>query len=339
VSDASESAAGRVWRELKRRKRAVFGMWVIGILFVVALASDLVANDKPYYMELDGQSYYPIAIDYGVWLGVRQWPEPLVNQRFATLAERARTAVWPPIPYSATAPDIMGDVFEPPSHAHWLGTDGLGRDVAAGMLHGIRVSLSIGLVVVAIQATIGIALGALAGYYGGWVDLVISRVIELMIAIPTFFLILMVAASFPPSIYLVMAILGLTGWVGIARLIRGEFFKVRAMDYVAAAQGLGASDWRVMFRHVLPNALAPVLVAMSFGVSGAILTESGLSFLGIGVPAHIVTWGSILAIAQSNYQAWWLAVFPGFAIFLTMTAYNLLGDGLRDALDPRDQGT
>jgi peptide/nickel transport system permease protein len=339
VSAASESAASRVWQELLRRKRAVFGMWVIGVLFVIALGADLIANDKPYYMELDGQSYYPIAIDYGVWLGLRQWPEPLVNQRFGPLADRAQSAVWPPIPYSATAPDIMGDVFESPSRAHWLGTDGLGRDVAAGMLHGIRVSLSIGLVVVAIQATIGIALGALAGYYGGWIDLVVSRVIELMIAIPTFFLILIVAASFPPSIYLVMAVLGLTGWVGIARLIRGEFFKVREMDYVAAARGLGASDWRVMFRHVLPNAVAPVLVAMSFGVSGAILTESGLSFLGIGVPAHIVTWGSILAIAQSNYQAWWLAVFPGFAIFLTMTAYNLLGDGLRDALDPRDQGT
>ena len=133
-------------------------------------------------------------------------------------------------------------MFEPPSRAHWLGTDGLGRDVAAGMIHGIRISLSIGLVVVAIQATVGIAFGALAGYYGGLVDLALSRMIELMLAIPTFFLLLVVAATFPPSIYWVMAILGLTGWVGIARFVRGEFLKVRAMDYVAAAQSLGASD-------------------------------------------------------------------------------------------------
>jgi peptide/nickel transport system permease protein len=335
----AEGAWRRIWGELVRRRRGVFGMWVIAALFVLALSADFIANDKPYYLELDGQSYYPIAIDYGVWLGLRQWPEPLVNQRFSALAERADSAFWPPIPYSPTVPNIMGDVFEPPSRAHWLGTDGLGRDVAAGMLHGIRVSLTIGLVVVAIQATIGVAFGALAGYYGGLVDIVLSRLIEVMIAIPTFFLILIVAATFPPSIYLVMVILGVTGWVGIARLIRSEFFKVRAMDYVAAAQSLGASDLRVMLRHVLPNAVAPVLVAMSFGVSGAILTESGLSFLGIGVPAHIVTWGSILAVAQSNYQAWWLAVFPGMAIFVTMTAYNLLGDALRDALDPRDQGT
>ena len=132
-----------------------------------------------------------------------------------------------------------------------------------------------------------------------------------------------------------MVILGLTGWVGIARFVRAEFFKVRAQDFVAAAQGLGSSHARVMLRHILPNAIAPVLVAMSFGVATAILTESGLSFLGIGVPQHLVTWGSILSVARSNTFAWWLAVFPGVAIFITVTAYNLLGDGLRDALDPK----
>ena len=339
MTSSSESAGTRVWRELRRRKRAVFGLWFIGVLGALALAADLIANDKPYYMKLDGHGYFPVAIDYGVWLGLRQWPEALVNQRFAALAQRADTVLWPPIPYSATAPDITGDVFESPSRAHWLGTDGLVRDVAAGMLHGIRISLTIGLVVVAIQASIGIALGGIAGYYGGVVDLALSRLFEMMLGVPTFFLIITVAATLPPSIYMVMAILGLTGWVGIARLIRGEFLRVRAMDYVAAARSLGVSDARIMLRHVLPNAIAPVLVSMSFGVASAILTESGLSFLGIGVPAELVTWGSILSVAQSNITAWWLAVFPGAAIFLTVTAYNLLGDGLRDALDPREQGT
>jgi peptide/nickel transport system permease protein len=336
---ASQTAGARVWRELRRRTRAVFGLYVIVALAVLALFADLIANDKPYYLRVDGQSYFPIAIDYGVWMGLRSWPEPLLNQRFATLAQNAEAAWWPPIPYSPSVPDISGDVFEPPSSAHWLGTDGLGRDVAAGMIHGIRISLTIGLVVVAIQATIGIALGGVAGYYGGVIDLALSRLIELMLAIPTFFLIITVAAVFPPSIYLIMVILGLTGWVGIARLIRSEFLKVRAMDYVAAAEAMGASDARIILRHVLPNAIAPVLVSMSFGVASAVLLESGLSFLGIGVPAHLVTWGSILAVAQSNTTAWWLAVFPGAAIFLTVTAYNLLGDGLRDALDPRQQGT
>ncbi len=339
MTEPAQSAARRVWRELLRRKRAVFGLWVIGGLAALALFADLVANDKPYYLKLDGATHFPMAIELGVKLGLREWPPELVNQRFASLAERAEAAVWAPIPYDATEPDIMGGVFEPPSRAHWLGTDGIGRDVAAGMVHGVRVSLSIGLVVVAIQATIGILFGGLAGYYGGVIDLVLSRVIEVMMGIPTFFLILTVAATFPPSIYLIMAILGLTGWVGIARLIRGEFLKVRAMDYVAAARAIGASDARIMLRHVLPNAIAPVLVAMSFGVASAVLTESGLSFLGIGVPAQIVTWGSILSLAQENITAWWLAVFPGAAIFVTVTAYNLLGDGLRDALDPRERGT
>ena len=333
------SAGGRVWQGIRRQRRAAFGMAVIGVLALLAVFADFIANDKPYYIELEGESYYPVLIDYQVWLGVRQWPSPLANQRFSQLAETAERVLWAPIPYSATVPDISGDVFQPPSRQHWLGTDGLGRDVAAGLVHGIRVSLTIGLVVVAIQASIGVLLGGLAGYYGGLADLALSRLFELMLAIPTFFLIITVAAVFKPSIYLIMVILGLTGWVGIARLIRSEFLRVRAMDYVAAAQVLGASDARIMLRHILPNAIAPVLVSMSFGVASAILTESGLSFLGIGVPAHLVTWGSILAVAQSNTAAWWLAVFPGAAIFVTVTAYNLLGDGLRDALDPRQQGT
>ncbi len=342
MSAAIEPAAGagaRMWSSLRRKRRAVFGMSVIGLLALLAVFADFVANDKPYYIELEGESYFPVLIDYQVWLGLRQWPAKLANQRFSRLAETAERVSWPPIPYSATVPDISGDVFEPPSRTHWLGTDGLGRDVAAGLVHGIRVSLTIGLVVVAIQASIGVLLGGLAGYYGGLADLALSRVFEVMLGIPTFFLIITVAAVFNPSIYLIMVILGLTGWVGIARLIRSEFLRVRAMDYVAAAQVLGASDSRIMARHILPNAIAPVLVSMSFGVASAILTESGLSFLGIGVPAHVVTWGSILAVAQSNTTAWWLAVFPGAAIFLTVTAYNLLGDGLRDALDPRRQGT
>ncbi|MGH0032878.1 MAG: ABC transporter permease [Myxococcota bacterium] len=325
----------RVWAELRATPRAIWGLRIVLVLAAVALCADLIASDKPYYLAIDGQHHFPQARALGVWLGLVDWPAELVNADFRELARAADRALWPPIPYSSTGVDITGDVFEAPSAAHWLGTDALGRDVAAGMVHGTRISLTIGLVVVAIQATIGILLGGLAGFYGGWVDIVLSRLFELMLGIPTFFLIITVAAIFPPSIYTIMVILGLTGWVGIARFIRGEFLKVRAQDYVTAARALGISDGRVMFRHILPNALAPVLVSMAFGVASAILTESGLSFLGIGVPQHLVTWGSILSESRASTFAWWLAVFPGFAIFLTVTAYNLLGDGLRDALDPK----
>jgi peptide/nickel transport system permease protein len=332
---APQSYAARTWAELLGNPRAVWGLRIVVVLAVLALTADFVANDKPYYIELRGEGYFPILIDYGATVGIRKWPEPLLNADFKELAREADRVFWPPIPYSSTGVDIRGEIFEAPSAIHWLGTDRLGRDVAAGMIHGARISLTIGLVVVAIQATIGILLGGLAGYYGGWVDLALSRLFELMLGIPTFFLILTVAAILPPSIYLLMAILGLTGWVGIARIIRSEFLKVRAQEFVAAAQSLGGSDLRVMRVHILPNALAPVLVSMSFGVAGAILAESSLSFLGVGVPQHLVTWGSILAVARANTFAWWLAVFPGAAIFLTVTAYNLLGDGLRDALDPK----
>ncbi len=330
-----ERYAARVWREFRRSRSAYGSLCLVVLLAVVALAADLVANDKPHYMELDGEVYFPTLIDYGVALGLRRWPEPLLNADFRRLAARADAVVWAPIPYSPTRVDIRGEIFAAPGSAHWLGSDRLGRDVAAGMIHGTRISLTIGLVVVALQALIGIALGGLAGYYGGWIDLGISRLIEMMLGIPTFFLLITVAAIFPPSIYLIMVILGLTGWMGIARYVRSEFLKVRVQDFVQSARSLGGSDLRVMLRHILPNALAPVLVAMSFGVASAILAESGLSFLGIGVPAHLVTWGSILSAARANTFAWWLAIFPWAAIFVTVTAYNLLGDGLRDALDPR----
>ncbi len=328
----------RVWQELRRKRSAVVSLWMVLSMGVLALGADFIASDRPYYIELDGEAYFPILIDYGVAVGVRRWPAPLLNADFKRLEDRAERVLWPPIPYSPTRVDLSGETLGVPSAARWLGPDRLGRDVASGMLHGTRISLTIGLVVVAIQALLGIFFGALAGYYGGWVDLVISRFLEMMLGIPTFFLLITVAAIFPPSIYLIMMILGLTGWMGIARYIRSEFLRVREQEYVEAAKSLGASDRRVMLRHILPNALAPVLVAAAFGVATAVLAESSLSFLGIGVPAHLVTWGSILSESRANTFAWWLAVFPGAAIFVTVTSYNLLGDGLRDALDPRAAG-
>jgi peptide/nickel transport system permease protein len=248
----TESYTARVWRELRRNRRAFSGLWIVAVLAVVAVVADFVANDKPYYIEVEGEHYFPVLIDYGVMLGLRTWPEPLLNADYERLAEKATRVWWAPIPYSSTGVDIRGDIFESPSREHWLGTDRLGRDVAAGMIHGARISLTIGIVVVTIQATIGILLGGIAGYYGGWVDLVLSRIFELVLGIPTFFLIITAAAILPPSIYILMAILGFTGWVGIARLIRSEFLKVRAQEFVVAAQGLGGSDARVMLRQVEP---------------------------------------------------------------------------------------
>ncbi len=218
---------------------------------------------------------------------------------------------------------------------HLLGTDDIGRDVLARMIYGTRISLTIGFLAVGIYLSIGIILGALAGYFGGLTDMVISRVIEVILLFPSFFLILTLVAMLGPSIYIIMVVIGLTGWPGIARLIRGEVLKQRSNDYVAAARALGGSHLRVLFRHILPNALAPALVAAPFGVASAIVVEAGLSLLGFGVRLPTPTWGILLRLGSENYNYWWLIVVPSVAIFFTVTVFNLIGSGLRDAMDPR----
>ena len=226
--------------------------------------------------------------------------------------------------------------LQAPSWHYPLGTDQLGRDVMTRIFYGARISLLVGFVAVGIATVIGIFLGALAGYYSGWIDAVIMRFVDIMLCFPTFFLILAVIAFLAPSIWNIMAVIGLTSWMGVARLVRAEFLSLRERDFVQAARALGASDRRVIFRHVLPNALAPVLVSATLGVAGAILTESALSFLGIGVQPPTPSWGNMLiAGKQTLGTAWWLSAFPGLAILITVLGYNLLGEGIRDALDPR----
>jgi peptide/nickel transport system permease protein len=238
-------------------------------------------------------------------------------------------------PIAPNAIDVNA-ILLPPSLEHLFGTDELGRDVFSRMIAGSRVSLEVGLVSAGLSALIGVILGALAGYYGGWVESVIMRFTDMMLCFPTFFLILAVIALLEPSIINIMVVIGLTSWMGVARLVRAEFLTLKEREYVLAARSLGAGDLRIIFRHILPNAMAPVLVAVTLGVAGAILTESGLSFLGLGVQPPAASWGNILNQGKANIEiAWWLSLFPGLAILVTVLGYNLLGEGIRDALDPR----
>jgi len=238
-------------------------------------------------------------------------------------------------PFSPDAIDAY-HVLLPPSGAHWFGTDELGRDVLTRVIFGARVSLKVGFVAVGIAVLIGTAVGLLAGFYGGWLDSLLMRLVDIMLCFPTFFLILAVIAMLEPSIWYIMIIIGLTGWMGVARLVRAEVMSLREREFVMAARGLGASDLRIIVRHILPNAMSPVLVTATLGVAGAILTESALSFLGIGVQPPTPSWGNILTAGKDYIEfAWWLSLFPGLAILVTVLAYNLLGEGLRDALDPR----
>jgi peptide/nickel transport system permease protein len=240
-------------------------------------------------------------------------------------------------PYDPGAIDAW-HVLLPPSSSHWFGTDELGRDVLTRVIFGARVSLKVGFVAVGIAVAIGTVIGLFAGFYGGWIDALLMRLVDIMLCFPTFFLILAVITMLGPSIWYIMVIIGLTGWMGVARLVRAEVLSLKSRDFVMAARVLGASDRRIIFRHILPNALSPVLVSATLGVAGAILTESALSFLGIGVQPPTPSWGNILTSGKDYIEfAWWLSLFPGVAILVTVLSYNLVGEGIRDALDPRRQ--
>ena len=238
-------------------------------------------------------------------------------------------------PYDPQAIDTW-HILESPSKAHLLGTDPLGRDCLSRLIYGARISLLVGIVAVGIATVIGTILGALAGFYGKWIDGLIMRFVDIILCFPTIFLIMAVIAFLEPSIWNIMAVIGLTSWMGVARLVRAEFLSLRQRDFVLAARISGASNARIVFSHILPNAVAPILVATTLGVGGAILTESALSFLGIGVQPPTPSWGNMLTEGKDNLEiAWWLSMFPGMAILVTVLGYNLLGEGLRDALDPR----
>ena len=235
-------------------------------------------------------------------------------------------------------PDAINvkNILLSPSATHLMGTDGLGRDVYSRMLFGARISLLVGIVAVGIATIIGIILGAVSGFYRGWVDTIIMRLVDVMLSIPTFFLILAVIAFLTPSIWNIMIVIGLTSWMGVTRLVRAEFLSLRNREFVLASQTLGAKDSRLIFKQLLPNSLTPIIVSSVLGIASAVLVESGLSFLGLGVQAPQASWGNILTDGKEYIEfAWWLSMFPGLAILITVMGYNLLGEGLRDALDPR----
>ncbi len=332
----NESYGAFVKRQFRKKKLGVLSVYFIGFLVFIAVFSDFLANEKPIIASRNGTVIFPVMKQYAVSLGWASWDKETAMADWKTL--QYDWAIFPPVAYSPETTDknIFMLQDRKPSGHHFFGTDDIGRDVMAGIIHGSRYALAIGLVAMSIALTIGIILGLLAGFYGGKIDIAISRLIEIVITFPTFFLIITIVAMVQQgSIWLIMGLIGFTNWTSIARFVRGEVLRVRGLDFITAATALGYSQPRVIFRHVLPNAIAPVLVSAAFGIAGAILTESALSFLGFGVPPTVVTWGSVLFRARSSTASWWLAVYPGMMIFLTVSAYNLIGDALRDATDPR----
>lgn len=340
------------WRRYRRRKLGMAALALVVFLSLVALFSPAIAGTKPVVCFYKGSYYFPCLGYFN-----REWENPIFTKdRFRLIYpenlkkkdpeswaifplvyqdpyRRIRADEWPGQPENLT-----GDQGKP-SRYNWFGTDQRGVDVFAQMVHGTTIALLVGFVSMGIAATIGIAFGAFAGYLGGWADVVFSRIIEVVQCIPTLILILAAIALLDkPTIWHMMAIIGLTSWTSIARLARAEFLKLKQSDFVTAAEALGAGRLRIMFRHILPNALAPVLVPITFGIASAILIESSLSFLGFGSPPPNPSWGSVLDSGRNNLAMWWLIVFPGGAIFLAVLAYNLIGEGLQEATDPRLRG-
>lgn len=326
---------GVLWRRLKRNRLAAASLWVIALMFAVSYLAPVLASNKPLFMRYEDRTYFPALTDLSPFGWMLRYPELRMTDFKLIRESETVKRVMPPVPYSPYETNLA-ERIRPPSLRHLMGTDDLGRDVAARMIHGAGVSLKVGFIAMGIALVIGLFIGSLAGYYGRWVDALASRLIEVVMCFPFFFLVLAVIAFLPPNIFNVMIVIGVTRWTAIARYARGEFMKIKQQEYAQAARALGASDRKIIFRHILPNSIAPVLVTATFGVAGAILIEAALSFLGLGVQPPLPSWGGMLAVAREFIgTAWWLAAFPGLAIFLTVTAYNLAGEGLRDATDPR----
>lgn len=332
------------WRRFRTHRLGMVGLCVVAVLFLVAFLSPILANEQPILCRFDGGFYYPAVVDLihqvpGTSLIIqKQRPYRLATFDFKREfdPERGDWALWTPVRYGPR--EIAAEPLAGPSSRHWLGTDQSGRDVLSRMVHGTVVSMKVGFLSMGIAVILGLVFGCIAGYAGGIADLVISRFIEVVQCFPAFFLILAVLAWFPPSIENVMIVIGLTRWVGIARFARGEILRIRETDYALAARSLGVRPAQLVLRHLLPNALAPVLVSVTFGIAVSILIEAGLSWLGFGVQPPDASWGTILRSGYENLFTAGHMIPPAcVAIFLAVLSFNLVGDTLRDVIDPRLQ--
>lgn len=347
--------------QFRKNRGGMLGFWTIMGIVTIALLAPLLANDRPVICKYKDDVKFPAFATYVdnwvPWQGMRYWLKSLeVGDRYFPFSEhyedlegkswkqvRAENdpelawSAWPPVEWNPKKFDSQSIKVQPALDGeHLLGADDQGRDVLARIIHGAVVAITVGVVAMGIATFIGIFLGMIAGFFGGWIDLLLSRFVEIVMCFPSFFLIIAVISFIPPSIVNIMLVIGFISWTGIFRLIRGEVLRCRAQEYVTAAQALGIPSKSIMFKHLLPNAVAPVFVAVAFGIAGAVLTETSLAFLGFG-DTSVPSWGEIVSQGR-QYLAeglTHLVIAPGIAIFITLTAFNLFGQGLRDAMDPR----
>jgi peptide/nickel transport system permease protein len=336
-----------VWKYYRRHRSGMIGLLLFGLFLGVAAFGHLLAGNRPIVCRYKGTIYFPAVVatihkvpGASAILGMpKPFNLPQFNAKRDVPKDPESWAIWPLVNWGPDDVDLAYRL-KPPSKEHPLGTDEVGRDVLARMIHATTIAMLVGAISMSIATAIGLVLGSVAGYLGGWEDIVISRLLEVFLCIPVFYVILIILLLMEPGIYKVMVIIGLFGWTGIARYTRGEFLKNKNLDYAIAARALGASTPRIIFRHILPNSLAPVLVVVAFGIAGAIFVESGLSWLGFGVMPPTPTWGNILRSGFENLRVGPHLIFPpSVAIFLAVFTFNLIGDALRDVTDPRLTGS
>jgi microcin C transport system permease protein len=342
MSRATDSLWQRARARFRQHKRALWSARVLLLLFAMSLLAPLWSNDKPLWLQYQGQSYFPLFNTYyetdfgGDFATPADYLDPYLRQ---LLSENGNRIVMPPNPYG---PNTLNDFDTAPFPAapnaqHWLGTDDRGRDILARLVYGFRDSLLFALALTAVATAIGIVVGAVQGYFGGRVDLVTQRFLEIWGGLPELYLLIILSSFFNPSLLLLLLLLSLFGWMGLSDYVRAEFLKNRQMDYVLAAKSMGVPNRAIMWRHILPNSLTPVLAFLPFRISGAVLALTSLDFLGLGVPASQASLGELLAQGKDNLDAWWI----GLSAFVVLTTMLLLlifiGEGLRQALDARQE--
>ena len=330
----------RAWARFKRNRMGYASLWIFIAMLVVSALAEFVSNDRPLLVRYEGRWMAPILDNPpetalgGDFRTPTDWKDPFID---AQLARPGNLAVRPLNPHSARSVDYFEKVQSPapPSAANWLGTDASGHDMVARLLYGFRVSIAFAIALTVIGTVLGVAAGAVQGYFGGRLDLGMQRVLEVWGAVPELYLLIIFASIFEPSLLLLLVLLSLWGWMGLSDYVRAEFLRNRQLEFVKAARALGLSNAQIMWRHVLPNSLTPVITFLPFRMSGAILALTSLDFLGLGVPASVPSLGELLRQGKANLDAWWI-IAPTFALLvLTMLLLTFIGDALRDALDAR----
>ena len=340
AASASLSPSRRAWLRFKRNRQGYWSLWLFCALVLVSLFAELVSNDKPLIVRYEGQTYFPMLRDYsektfgGDFDTPTDYLDPFIQQRLSTDGNWALYTLnrYGPntLNYFAKSPNPSA-----PTADNWLGTDDRGRDLLAQLLYGFRVSVLFGLALTATGVVLGVVTGAIQGFFGGKTDLAFQRFIEIWGSMPELYLLIIFSAVFAPSIALLLILLSLFGWMGLSDYVRAEFLRNRQLDYVKAARALGVGNWHIIWRHILPNSLTPVVTFLPFRMSAAILALTSLDFLGLGVPPGTPSLGELLSQGKNSIDAWWISLSTFAVLVVTLLLLTFMGDALRDALDPR----